>query len=135
MSQVWSRIWGKIENILYLIYQSFSWIQPPKMSMYNSFSEQISFRVHALGHVLCLSKQQPLRGPFTTKSMIFRQQQQKVDNKKFSREFHRPERVRVSWGGRFFWNFFKVIYKVVFLRIRNDSSCLIYCLSRMKLSI
>ena len=63
---------------------------------YNSFSEQISFRVHALGHLLYLSKQQPLRGPFTTKSMIFRQQQQKVvDNKKFSREFHRPERVRV----------------------------------------
>ena len=70
-------------------------LDPASKNEYNSFSEQISFRVHALGHVLCLSKQQPLRGPFTTKSMIFRQQQQKVDNKKFSREFHRLERVRV----------------------------------------
>ena len=73
-------------------------LDPASKNEYNSFSEQISFRVHALGHVLCLSKQQPLRGPFTTKSMIFRQQQQKVDNKKFSREFPRPERVRACEG-------------------------------------
>ena len=130
--QVWSRIWGKIENILYLIYQSFSWIQPPKMSIIlfqNRFHSEFT---HLVMYCVYLSNNH-LEDHLQQKAWFLGNNNKKSTTKS-SPESSIDLRGCV-WGGRFFWNFFKVIYKVVFLRIRNDSSCLIYCLSRMKLSI